>query len=272
MPETATYRMISDHAVDRTNKAFGATKGDLTFWTSDGGNLAQYGNWTETTRGTSSSRRSIAAANGLHPVANPVTHHEQQHVALFVHGYNNTWSFEATRYQAIGDQLFTANRNDPDDMGICVWFDWPSKGTALGYYPDRDDAGTVSLGPDRHPRRDVRLAAGEAGRCRRPRQTIRATPNWRAGGARSRPRSSPTAWAPSTQSKETPLTSMATAKGTPSPQVFENRNSITAIAAGLAPDLGPIPEPSIRGIGKAKRLLLAPGPPRLFRLHHHAST
>ncbi|HZZ44398.1 MAG TPA: alpha/beta hydrolase [Tepidisphaeraceae bacterium] len=54
-------------------------------------------------------------------------------VTLPVHGYNNTWEEEAQWYQTICANLFEGD----DGMGMCIWFDWPSRGTALGYLPDR---------------------------------------------------------------------------------------------------------------------------------------
>jgi len=69
-------------------------------------------------------------------VPDPGRHEEQKHVALVVHGFNTKWTDEAKLYQKLSDALFTG----PESMGLAVWFDWPSQGTALGYLPDRDDA------------------------------------------------------------------------------------------------------------------------------------
>jgi len=78
----------------------------------------------------------IAAVATFPPIIDPAHQEEQKHIALFVHGYNNTWQQEAQRYQGLCDNLFSGDAS----MGLCIWFDWPSKGTALGYLPDREGA------------------------------------------------------------------------------------------------------------------------------------
>ena len=78
----------------------------------------------------------LAAVAAFPVVPDPGRQQEQKHVALLVHGFNNKWAEEAKLYQAVCDGLFSG----PGSMGVGIWFDWPSKGTALGYLPDRADA------------------------------------------------------------------------------------------------------------------------------------
>jgi esterase/lipase superfamily enzyme len=59
----------------------------------------------------------------------------EKHVSLFIHGYNNRWDEAVKRYKSICSSIF-----EPDDLGECILFTWPSNGQALGYLPDREDA------------------------------------------------------------------------------------------------------------------------------------
>jgi len=60
---------------------------------------------------------------------------EQKHVSLFVHGYNTGWSDGVARYMQIKKALY-----DAADLGVLVFFSWPSNGSTAGYLPDREDA------------------------------------------------------------------------------------------------------------------------------------
>jgi len=60
---------------------------------------------------------------------------EQQHVSMFVHGFNVDWASAATRYAQIKTDLF-----DAKDLGVLILFTWPSNGSPAGYLPDREDA------------------------------------------------------------------------------------------------------------------------------------
>jgi esterase/lipase superfamily enzyme len=131
--------MISDRNVDSKKGFAEATdRGTMTFWTSDGGSLEQFSSWQKVSK--AEFRKQLQAEAGqLRLVTDQAKHEEQQHVALFIHGYNNSWEEEAQRYQALCDSLFRNDASDANDLGICIWFDWPSKGSALGYLPDRRD-------------------------------------------------------------------------------------------------------------------------------------
>ncbi|MGH8512368.1 MAG: alpha/beta hydrolase [Gammaproteobacteria bacterium] len=60
---------------------------------------------------------------------------DQQHVSVFVHGYNNRWEKAVTRYQQLQTELY-----DKQQLGQLVLFNWPSNGSPAGYLPDREDA------------------------------------------------------------------------------------------------------------------------------------
>lgn len=60
---------------------------------------------------------------------------DQQHLSMFVHGFNVDWVSAATRYAQIKRDLF-----DAKNLGVLVLFTWPSNGSPAGYLPDREDA------------------------------------------------------------------------------------------------------------------------------------
>lgn len=76
-----------------------------------------------------------AAAEAGKPVLADEDNQLQQHLSLFVHGYNNSWQDGAKRYAQIKADLYDAR-----DLGALVLYSWPSNGTAAGYLPDREDA------------------------------------------------------------------------------------------------------------------------------------
>lgn len=62
-------------------------------------------------------------------------HPLQQHLSLFVHGYNNSWQDAVKRYAQIKADLY-----DKRGLGALVLYTWPSNGSSAGYLPDREDA------------------------------------------------------------------------------------------------------------------------------------
>jgi len=75
------------------------------------------------------------AAEAGKPVLADEDHPLQQHLSLFVHGYNNSWQDAVKRYAQIKAELY-----DKRGLGALVLFTWPSNGTSAGYLPDREDA------------------------------------------------------------------------------------------------------------------------------------
>ncbi len=66
---------------------------------------------------------------------------DQQHISLFVHGYNVSWDAASKRYAQIKTTLF-----DASDLGVLILFTWPSNGSPAGYLPDREDARDSAAG------------------------------------------------------------------------------------------------------------------------------
>lgn len=77
----------------------------------------------------------MAAADAGKPVLADEDHPLQQHLSLFVHGYNNSWQDAVRRYAQIKADLF-----DKRGLGALVLYTWPSNGSSAGYLPDREDA------------------------------------------------------------------------------------------------------------------------------------
>jgi len=117
---------------------FGADFAPLTFWTYDPasktGNIELRSNWTLRT----SDEFRDALVNAARAFPDPITTptESQKHVTLFIHGYNNNWSEAVHRYDDMATQLF----DGPNSLGELISFDWPSKGSLLGYLPDRAEA------------------------------------------------------------------------------------------------------------------------------------
>lgn len=118
---------------------FGGDLASLTYWTFDpiakpDANIVLRSSWTPKTFEEFRSALIAAAASFPNPVTTPPQ--AQKHVTLFIHGYNNGWSDAIHRYDAIATQLF----DGPTSLGELISFDWPSKGSLLGYLPDRAEA------------------------------------------------------------------------------------------------------------------------------------
>lgn len=108
---------------------------DLTYWVSEGGPLTSLKNWKKVSERVFR-QYLLQTADQFPLIRDPEEHDQQQHVTLFIHGYNNDWEDAARRYQQICQDLFAPPRN----LGHCVLFTWPSNGRLTSYYPDRRDA------------------------------------------------------------------------------------------------------------------------------------
>ena len=53
-----------------------------------------------------------------------------------MHGFNNKFTSATKFYQDLCGRLF----DGPDSLGLCILYDWPSRGSILGYEPDRSHA------------------------------------------------------------------------------------------------------------------------------------
>lgn len=127
------YWMISDRNIDGTT--LGRDRAALTFWTSDRDELDSLRSWRQV-REEQFRRLLTGAADRFPVIKDPARQHEQSHVTVFVHGYNNDWKDAVRLYRKVCAQLFEG----ADALGLCILFNWPSDGMKFGYYPDRLDA------------------------------------------------------------------------------------------------------------------------------------
>src|SRR5262249_6664090 len=118
---------------------FGTDLDELTFWTLDpskkqGADITRRSSWTKRSQDDFKTALVVVARKYPLPVKTPPE--RQKHLTLFIHGYDNAWKDTMTRYDTIAKQLF----DGPASLGELVCFDWPSKGSLLGYLPDREEA------------------------------------------------------------------------------------------------------------------------------------
>ncbi len=116
---------------------FGGNFAELTFWVYDPAskrNIELRSSWKQLTADEFQDELRNVAQNFPHPIGTSTA--DQKHLTLFIHGYNNPWSDTVHRYDDIASQLF----DGPDSLGELISFDWPSKGSLLGYLPDRAEA------------------------------------------------------------------------------------------------------------------------------------
>jgi hypothetical protein len=123
---------------NQVGDGFGTGFADLTYWTLDPArgprDITLRSSWTSRTPDQFRAALVVAAGAFPNPVTTPIA--EQKHVTLFVHGYNNNWQESVQRYNDIATKLF----DGADSLGELISFDWPSKGSLLGYLPDRAEA------------------------------------------------------------------------------------------------------------------------------------
>ena len=118
---------------------FGGDLDSLTFWTLDpaakpGAKIDARSSWTQHTAETF--KKMLIAVAGQFPPPVTTLPENQKHLTLFIHGYDTTWSAAVQRYDTVCKQMF----DGPGSLGELISFDWPSKGSLLGYLPDRAEA------------------------------------------------------------------------------------------------------------------------------------
>jgi esterase/lipase superfamily enzyme len=129
------YWMITNR--DLKKDGFGDDFSKLTFWkneSNNAGDVVKFDAWKQQEQPDFQNSLVQVANTFPHPDETP--NEDQKHLNIFVHGFDNTWSSAAQRYAKIVDNLFSG----PKSLGICVLFTWPSKGSPLGYLPDRSEA------------------------------------------------------------------------------------------------------------------------------------
>jgi esterase/lipase superfamily enzyme len=123
--------MVSNRNVE--SNGFGSDRGGLTYWISTSGPVDDLKSWRPVT--FDRFRKMLTGVADEFPYLPMSKNQEQKHVTLFVHGYNNDWKDAARRYQSLCTRLF-----EPNELGICILFTWPSDGMVTNYLPDRSDA------------------------------------------------------------------------------------------------------------------------------------
>ena len=125
------YWLISDR--NNGGVGQGMNNAGLTYWVSDGGDLANIGSWKKVT--SAAFQLLLASVTDQFPVGVP--NEQQSHVTLLVHGFNVSFQSATAFYQKVSASLFTGT-NSLD--GLCILYDWPSLGSVIGYEPDRAHA------------------------------------------------------------------------------------------------------------------------------------
>ena len=131
--------LITNRNLDKENNTFGTDLDKLTFWTLDpaakpDAKIDDVSSWTP--RDPDDFQKLLVTVAGQFPHPADTPPEKQKHLTLFIHGYDNSWQQAANRYDTIARQLF----DGPDSLGELISFDWPSKGSLLGYLPDRAEA------------------------------------------------------------------------------------------------------------------------------------
>jgi esterase/lipase superfamily enzyme len=106
----------------------------MTYWVSDKQPLTDIKNWRQVTR--ANFQKLLVTAADKFPAHDPAENEKQSHVTILVHGFNQTFAKAARFYQDLCDKLF----DGPNSLGLCILYDWPSRGSSLGYEPDRSHA------------------------------------------------------------------------------------------------------------------------------------
>ena len=121
---------------DRSNGGVGPDPNPdgVTFWVSDKSPLTDIKSWRKVTA-TNFEKLLVAAADKF-PAHDPSENEKQSHVTILVHGFNNKFTSATKFYQDLCGRLF----DGPDSLGLCILYDWPSRGSILGYEPDRSHA------------------------------------------------------------------------------------------------------------------------------------
>ena len=106
----------------------------MTYWVSDKQPLTDIKNWRKVT--AANFQKLLVGASDKFPKYDLAENEKQSHVTILVHGYNQTFVKAAAFYEKLCGSLF----DGPDSLGLCILYDWPSRGNLLGYEPDRSHA------------------------------------------------------------------------------------------------------------------------------------
>jgi esterase/lipase superfamily enzyme len=126
--------LITNRNIEPTG--FGTDQDQLTYWTlkQPGLPLDNIASWSW--QSFDSFKQMLVSVADQFPTPYGLPPEEQKHICLFIHGYNNDWTSAMSTYGSVAETLF----DGPNSMGELISFDWPSKGSLLGYLPDRAEA------------------------------------------------------------------------------------------------------------------------------------
>jgi esterase/lipase superfamily enzyme len=126
--------LITNRNID--GDGFGTDQTDLTYWTlkSPGLALNTRSSWQQ--QSAEQFKDLLKEVAGNFPTPFGLAPENQKHLCLFIHGYNVTWTGAMNTYNNLASRLFEG----ADSLGELISFDWPSKGSLIGYLPDRADA------------------------------------------------------------------------------------------------------------------------------------
>src|SRR2546430_10861436 len=127
-----TYWMINNRSQSGVGPDI-STDG-MTYWVTDKQPLTDINNWRKVT--AANFQKLLVAASDKFPKYDQAENEKQSHVTILVHGYNQTFVKAAAFYEKLCGGLF----DGPDSLGLCILYDWPSRGSLLGYEPDRSHA------------------------------------------------------------------------------------------------------------------------------------
>jgi esterase/lipase superfamily enzyme len=129
------YLMISNR--NREGDSLGTDLSSLSFYSADANTdpttLAKISAWTKVPRQAFITQLK-QIADGF-PILPEAQHEQQQHLCLFVHGFNVDWASSVQDYLQIKSGLI-----EGANLGQTILYSWPSKGNIAGYLPDREDA------------------------------------------------------------------------------------------------------------------------------------
>src|SRR5438046_9618676 len=106
----------------------------MTYCVSDKQPLTDIKNWRQIAQ--ANFKKLLVAAADKFPAHDPAENEKQSHVTILAHGFNNKYTSATRSYQDLCRRLFAG----PDSLGLCILYDWHSRGSMLGYEPDRSHA------------------------------------------------------------------------------------------------------------------------------------
>jgi esterase/lipase superfamily enzyme len=102
-----------------------------TYWLSDKQPLTDIKNWRQVTQ--ANSQKLLVAAADKFPTHDPTENEKQSHITILVHGFNNKFTSATRFYQDLCGRLF----EEPDSLGPCILYDWPSGGSNTRLEPQK---------------------------------------------------------------------------------------------------------------------------------------